>query len=150
MAQYPLQRQNCDMTILRSDQAVASCWELVSRDSSASVFGSFPIGKLPCRIGRGNDNDVRLPNPTVSTFHALIQPLDDGLAVKDLASRNGTFVNGRRINCCFPVAAGDLLQFGNMLLELKIAQVERSDVTCVAGDNEDLAFALSRDRKSVV
>jgi EAL domain-containing protein (putative c-di-GMP-specific phosphodiesterase class I) len=132
------------MSNLRSGRATSNGWELVSHDSSAAVFGSFPLGKLPCRIGRGNGNDVRLPNATVSTHHALIQPLDDGLAVGDLGSRNGTFVNGRRINCCFPIVAGDLLQFGNMLLELKIAQYERNDVTCVAGNNEDLALALSR------
>lgn len=132
------------MPNLRSGPTTSNGWELVSHDSSAAVFGSFPLGKLPCRIGRGNGNDVRLPNATVSTHHALIQPLDDGLAVGDLGSRNGTFVNGRRINCCFPIVTGDLLQFGNMLLELKIAQTERNDVTCVAGDNEDLALALSK------
>ena len=108
------------------------------------VFGSFPIAKLPCCIGRGGDADIRLPNVTVSTRHALIDAVDDGLAAEDLDSRNGTFVNGRRINSCFPIAAGDLLQFGNMLLELQCAQTKRSDVTCLAGDNEDLALALSR------
>src|SRR5438045_9486806 len=99
------------MTTPRSDQAASKGWELVSHDSSTMVFSSFPIAKLPCCIGRGSDADVRLPNVTVSTRHALIDALDDGLTVGDLESRNGTFVNGRRINSCFPIAVGDLLQF---------------------------------------
>lgn len=135
------------MTTTKPNQTASSGWELVVRDSSAPLFGSFPIGQLPCRIGRGETADVRLPNETVSTHHALIQPLDDGLAVGDLGSRNGTFVNGRRINECFPIAVGDLLQFGNMLLELQYAQGRRSGATCMAGDNEDLALALSQFSK---
>jgi EAL domain-containing protein (putative c-di-GMP-specific phosphodiesterase class I) len=129
---------------MRSDQAVLSGWELVSRDSSAEVFGTFPIVKLPCCIGRGKNADIRLPNATVSTRHALIQPQDDRLVVEDLDSRNGTFVNGRRIKGSFPIEIGDLLQFGNMPLELQNVAVTRTNVTCVAGGNEDLALAMSR------
>ena len=129
---------------MRPDHATSSPWELVSRDSSAEVFGTFPIPKLPCCIGRGKNVDIRLPNATVSTRHALIQSQDDRLSVEDLDSRNGTFVNGRRIKGSFPIEIGDLLQFGNMPLELQNVAASRTNVTCVAGDNEDLALAMSR------
>ena len=113
------------------------------------VFGSFPIAKLPSCIGRGSEADVRLPNITVSTRHARIDALNAGLAVGDLDSRNGTFVNGRRINSCFPIVAGDLLQFGNMLLELQCAQTKRSDMTCLAGDIP-LAEGVETDEEAAV
>jgi EAL domain-containing protein (putative c-di-GMP-specific phosphodiesterase class I) len=111
------------------------------------MFGSFPLTKLPCCIGRGNDVDIRLPNATVSTRHALIHPQGDGLAVEDLDSRNGTFVNGRRIAGNVPIVEGDMLQFGNMPLELQIACKEGRNATCEAGSNDDLALALSQFSK---
>lgn len=132
------------MVTPRTDQAAQNRWELISHDSSVIAFDSFPIVQPSCCIGRGKDANIRLPNVTVSTRHAFIHSLDSGLAVEDLDSRNGTFVNGRRIKGSVPIVVGDLLQFGNMLLELQIAQSEKNDMTCLAGDNEDLALALSR------
>ncbi len=132
------------MQTTNPDTVDVSCWELVSRDSSSALFGSFRIASLPCFIGRGNDVEVRLPNITVSTRHAVIRRHSGGLDVEDLGSRNGTFVNGRRINCITPIGSGDLLQFGNMLLELQCTRLVLSDMTCFAGDNDDLALALSR------
>lgn len=130
-----------------SDAAALSGWELVSRDQSASVFDSFPLVKLPCCIGRGNDVDVRLPNATVSTRHALIHSRANGLELEDLDSRNGTFVNGRRVKGSVPIVAGDMLQFGTMPLELQFAGKEGRNVTCEAGGNDDLALALSQFSK---
>ncbi len=48
------------------------------------------------RIGKHPDNDILLPDEYVSAFHCRIEARDDGLHVRDLGSRNGTFVDGRR------------------------------------------------------
>lgn len=127
-----------------TELANLSSWELVSRDHTTAAFGSFPLSKLPCAIGRGNDADVRLPNPTVSTRHALIHAEEAGLVLEDQGSRNGTFVNGLRITRSCLVVSGDLLQFGDMCLELHPARAEKMDLTCLASNNDDLALALSQ------
>jgi len=49
------------------------------------------------RVGRAHDNQVVVPDPTVSRYHATIQALTDRVVLRDLDSKNGTFVNGRRI-----------------------------------------------------
>lgn len=63
-------------------------------------------------IGRAGC-DVELNDPDVSRRHAVVRQVDAGLAVEDLGSTNGTFVNERRISGIAEIAAGDRVRFGN-------------------------------------
>src|ERR1022692_3672759 len=67
----------------------------------------FPLGQgQSWAIGRGDGCAVMLDSRSVSRLHALIQLRDAGcLALVDLGSRNGSFVNGTRVS--FPVALND-------------------------------------------
>ena len=49
------------------------------------------------RIGRAPDNDIVLTDLLVSRNHAELRRTDAGFEVVDLGTRNGTFVNGRRV-----------------------------------------------------
>ena len=50
------------------------------------------------KIGRGTNNDVVINDSVVSTSHAIITVSDFGeISIEDLNSKNGTFVNGKRI-----------------------------------------------------
>lgn len=51
----------------------------------------------PCVVGSAPEVDVRLSSPEVSRLHARLEPCDDGLWIEDLASTNGTFVDGVRV-----------------------------------------------------
>jgi pSer/pThr/pTyr-binding forkhead associated (FHA) protein len=55
----------------------------------------------------------------VSRRHAAIHQIDDGLAIEDLGSKNGTFVNERRVSGIVPVAPGDRIRFGNTVWRLE-------------------------------
>jgi adenylate cyclase len=71
-------------------------------------------------IGRGDGCAVMLDSRSVSRLHALIQRRDAGdLALVDLGSRNGSFVNGIRVS--FPVALDDQdkLLFGDQPLTFR-------------------------------
>lgn len=48
-------------------------------------------------IGRGHQCTLRLPDLSVSRSHARIAQTTAGLLIRDLGSRNGTFLNGQRI-----------------------------------------------------
>jgi len=48
-------------------------------------------------IGRDPDAQVYIDHPSVSRRHALVSIGQGGAAIEDLGSRNGTFVDGRRI-----------------------------------------------------
>lgn len=50
------------------------------------------------KIGRGTNNDVVINDSVVSTSHAIITVSDFGeISIEDLNSKNGTFVNGKKI-----------------------------------------------------
>lgn len=55
----------------------------------------LPVRGTSFSIGRGDDNDLVLEDGTVSRRHALVMVEGDGVAVKDLGSRNGIVVGGQ-------------------------------------------------------
>ena len=68
-------------------------------------------------IGRA-ECDVDLNDPDVSRRHAVVRRVDDGLAIEDLGSTNGTYVNDRRIDGIAEIAEGDRIRFGNTVWRL--------------------------------
>jgi len=50
-----------------------------------------------CAVGRGPRSDLRLDDPRVSTLHALIRWEGTLWSLRDLDSRNGTFLDGQRL-----------------------------------------------------
>ncbi|MEO8980849.1 MAG: FHA domain-containing protein [Polyangiaceae bacterium] len=72
-------------------------------------------------LGRGSGADIVVAGPLVSRQHAELRETDQGLVIADLSSRNGVFVNGRRINAPALLATGDTLAIGEttfVLVEL--------------------------------
>jgi len=63
------------------------------------------------RIGRALDNDIVLDDPYVSSYHVTAWPAEGGAGIKDLGSRNGTFVDERRIEVA-RVPAGGTIRLG--------------------------------------
>jgi hypothetical protein len=65
-----------------------------------------------CRIGRGEESQIVLHDPSVSRAHAVVEVAAGKAVVRDLGSTNGTFLNGRRVEA-EPLRDGDELRFGN-------------------------------------
>lgn len=78
----------------------------------------FPLGEgQSWAIGRGDGCAVMLDSRSVSRLHALIQRRDAGdLALVDLGSRNGSFVNGTRVSFPATLNDSDKLLFGDQPL----------------------------------
>ena len=72
---------------------------------------SYPLTKSHTRIGRGANADIPLDDTGVSRAHADIV-LGLPVVVRDLASTNGTLVDGRRISEA-PLHDGALIQIGS-------------------------------------
>ena len=69
------------------------------------------------KIGRTEQNTVMLPDDMVSRNHAIIQQMDGGeFFLIDMGSRNGSFVNGRRVSAPVALRDGDRLSFGEARL----------------------------------
>jgi|GEM_PF-3853572 len=72
-----------------------------------------PDATLP--LGRSAGVAIRIDDPSVSRFHAEITVGPAGPIVRDLGSRNGTWVNEERIGASFVgVLPGDTFRFGNV------------------------------------
>ncbi len=65
-------------------------------------------------IGRHPKQDIQLLDRVVSKQHALIElDMEGQFYVRDLGSRNGTFVNGQKIDGRRPIDNGDTLSVGS-------------------------------------
>jgi len=71
----------------------------------------------PFAIGRGDDNDLVVLDPLVSRHHARLVPRNGRLVLTDLASRNGTRVNGRAVHDAV-LGAGDRIEMGGTVVEV--------------------------------
>lgn len=67
-------------------------------------------------IGRAEENDIAVPCGDVSRRHCKIFASQASFRILDLQSRNGTFVNGKRIQQITIIAAGDEIKVGTTRL----------------------------------
>jgi hypothetical protein len=72
-------------------------------------------------IGRDVSCDLAIADMTVSRMHARLERTADGWLLTDLASTNGTRVNGWRVRGQVQVRAGDLVRFGDAEYSLSAA-----------------------------
>lgn len=79
----------------------------------------------PLSIGRNEKNDVIIGNLAVSGFHARVEFHENNVVVSDLDSKNGTFVNGKRVEKTL-LANGDEVSIGKHQL---LFSESRADVT---------------------
>jgi predicted component of type VI protein secretion system len=68
------------------------------------------LAKPATAIGRWEDNDIMVDDRWVSRYHAQIHHEGDRYIIKDLGSKNGTFVNGQRIAEPQVLVDGDQIQ----------------------------------------
>ena len=77
---------------------------------------------LPSRtviVGRDEGCAVRLNTHEVSREHCTLRVDGDQIHVKDLGSRNGTFINDQEVKEESPLKSGDILRIGPMLFQME-------------------------------
>lgn len=87
------------------------------------VFGANTI----IQIGRDPSNDVVVPSPNVSRFHAQIEKVGQRYRVSDLRSSNGTFVNGERIDAPVWLKPQDTIRVGQYRFVMGKDQLAKYD-----------------------
>jgi ABC transport system ATP-binding/permease protein len=71
----------------------------------------FPLEKRVTTLGRGDENDIRLPSNFVSRQHAQIMQRDGRWEILDAGGRNGLSIRGQRV-AQHPLVDGDILTIG--------------------------------------
>lgn len=108
--------------------------KIIEGENTGKEF--FITGKTT--IGRSKEQDIFLPSSRISRLHAILTPADKGVVLTDLKSRNGVFVNGKKISEAV-LNPGDIIQIGPDKLQFlsgpNTGEVVRqvSGMTIVAG-----------------
>jgi serine phosphatase RsbU (regulator of sigma subunit) len=110
---------------------------VVSRDGEAER--RVEVGAEPLTIGRDPRQALVLADTDVSRLHARVSFVNGEVAVEDMGSTNGTFLNGRRITKPVSPAEGSVFRVGNHLL--KYERRSRRDVEKARELDNDLQRA---------
>jgi len=95
------------------DPPEAESWRLCPPGDAAGL----PVLEL-LRIGRDPGSDLQLGDLHASRRHAELHNVEGSIWVRDLASANGTFINGERIRGARRVFHGDELRFDHFGCQL--------------------------------
>lgn len=68
---------------------------------------TFPMTGNGLTIGRDNECDIMLSAEVISRRHSWIGPKGGDIAVRDMGSTNGTFVNGQKVEGTLILKSGD-------------------------------------------
>jgi DNA-binding winged helix-turn-helix (wHTH) protein len=80
-------------------------------------------------VGRDRNAAVRIDDSTISRRHVRILVAGNGATIEDLGSKNGTFVQGRRIQKARRLSDGDRVQVGSIVLTFREFSPEKSTDT---------------------
>src|SRR5437870_3634410 len=86
---------------------------------------SFPLTRDTYTLGRHRNNDIVISDPKVSSFHARLDRSPEGFVLVDLKSRNGSYVNGQRIDSA-QLSTGDETRLGTARLAYKVDYISAS------------------------
>jgi pSer/pThr/pTyr-binding forkhead associated (FHA) protein len=95
------------------------------------------------RLGRASDNDLQLVNDTsASQNHAKIDVVAGQAIVSDLGSRNGTWVNGKRIGGPTRINHGDKLRVGDTIFRLRVGSQAFTETEAHVKPNTAMGLGL--------
>jgi diguanylate cyclase (GGDEF)-like protein len=117
---------NDDTTILLTDIRAAlqaSEKEAESKPAALLVVGGdlngtlFDLIGLQVGIGRNPDNTISLEFNGVSRYHFKLLASGESHILEDCGSKNGTYLNNKRVEGLTPLAKGDIIKIGSIALK---------------------------------
>ena len=105
---------------------------------------SLPLmGKTYWTLGRNEDNTFVVKDRWISRNHAMVQRMENGdFFLIDLGSRNGSFVNGRRVTIPVTLHNGDHIVFGQTELEFYCPDITQ-ETDPLEPESEDFTATLT-------
>jgi pSer/pThr/pTyr-binding forkhead associated (FHA) protein len=83
------------------------------------VETSFPLVRDSYALGRHRNNDIVITDAKASSFHARIDRSPEGFVLVDLKSRNGCWLNGKRVETA-RLKTGDEIRVGMARLVYRV------------------------------
>lgn len=141
-------------TQLLSDQDIAP---VIAIQWMGGNVQRHEFDKSALNIGRASDNDLVINHPAVSGHHLRLEKSVNQISITDLASTNGTQVNGHRIppNSPRPLQTGDVIRIGDLTgnwVGLKLEGLAGESIRMQSLDSLDLSpltnITIGRDPTS--
>lgn len=109
-------------TIIRVTDSVLERGRIAGRVFALTKSSYSPKG--PITIGRTSENDVVIPEYSVSRKHCFIAVVNGGYRITDWGSANGTLVNEKEIGKMtpFPLQGREILTLGRLMLLFLLPQ----------------------------
>ncbi len=108
------------------------------------------LERVPVMIGSGEGADFKLSDPAVSALHCELSADEDGFKVRDLGSKNGVWLGGRRVSAAWLgekdelVVGQSTLQFEVMKEESEQALAERTSFGRLRGSSVAMRAAYAQ------
>ena len=104
------------LTVYREKKSSKKNWHRVSNDMElAEQDKTYDLGCDEVLIGRHASADIRLPDLSVSRYHAMLTVADGVWTIKDIGSKSGIFVNGELTRETV-LHENDIIKLGNRRL----------------------------------
>jgi Mg-chelatase subunit ChlD len=87
---------------------------LTAIEPVAPVPAEYTLLKTEVSLGRGEDNDIVIPHPSVSRSHARLARRDGSFVLTDLNSTNGSYVNNNQVQGSTVVGNGSEVRLGDI------------------------------------
>ncbi len=94
----------------------------------AGTGSEFSLDRARVVVGRGDSARLRFDDDAMSREHAAFEFADQGFRVRDLASRNGTLLNGATIEVA-ELKHGDRIQLGEHVFQFVLEELRRNPRT---------------------
>jgi hypothetical protein len=93
---------------------------LTALDRIDQIPAEFALLKDEISLGRGEDNDIVIPHPSVSRAHARLVRRDGVWELTDLNSTNGSYVNEQPVHGSARAINGSEVRFGDIRFVLRL------------------------------
>jgi len=101
---------------------------------TGSSHWNIPVEKSEILIGRSTECDLILQAPSISRKHSVLRLFGEHIYLKDLMSKNGTYLNGVRISEEQELRDCDIIRLGE--LEFRLQELNDNDDRTVIDSGE--------------
>lgn len=142
----------CVISLFRNRPRLHKLAQLVDQNNGAII----DIDRWETSIGKSKSNDIVLPMPEISRFHAVIAKKRNEWVITDTFSKTGIFVNGKKIDGKSVIEDGDIITIGNIPLKFLCAEAVsaqsknemRTSASELSGQTGNVAYAVLVDVKT--
>lgn len=140
----------CVISLFRNRPRLHKMAQLIDQNNGSVI----DIDRWEISIGKSRSNDVVLPMPNVSRFHAVISKKRNEWIITDTFSKQGVYVNGEKIEGTTVIEDGDSITIGSIPLKFVCADAVSSEAkaqmrsAAAPVNNSNVAYAVLVDVKT--